>query len=207
MHLVVDLDKDFENKLQELKKNYSYDYMKILGLKPQQMSFPTYIKDFVESQNVFDNSIDGTSNSDKRDIVALLSEIDKPMLKLTVFNKIYSKIKNKYGIIAADKWLQSEYLGKSYLHDAHMASFIPYCYAYSLARFAREGLFFINGNVLNSMLDDINKDYEDFDLDFKRIESYNAEPAKHLDTFINLLKEFVSFMCNRQSVQLVYLTL
>ena len=28
---------------------------------------------------------------------------------------------------------------------------------------------------------------------------YNSEPAKHLDTFVNHIKEFVSFCCNRQA--------
>lgn len=177
MNLPVDLDYDFEHKLQELKKKYSYDYMKISGLEPQQMSFTTYIKDFVETQNKSDFSIDGTSNSNRGDVVALLSDISKPLLKLTSFNKIYSETKKVWGKNVADNWLESEYLGKSYLHDAHSASLVPYCYAYDLTKLAREGLFFINNSG----------------------ESYNAEPAKHLDTFVSLVKEFVSWCCNRQA--------
>lgn len=192
MHIVVDLDQDFENKLQELKKQYSYDYMKISGLKPQQMSFSTYIKDFVEANNANDYSVDGTSNSDKKDVVALLSDINKPMLKLTVsFNKIYTKIKEKYGKVEADKWLESEYVGKSYLHDAHMASLIPYCYAYDLKRLANEGLFFLSSTTKVEHDENDNYVYSN--------EPYNSEPAQHLDSFINLVKEFVSWTCNRQS--------
>lgn len=177
MNLSVNLDYDFERKLQELKKKYSYDYMKISGLKPQQMSFTTYIKDFVEAQNKSDFSIDGTSNSNRGDVVALLSDISKPLLKLTSFNKIYSETKKIWDKDTADNWLESEYLGKSYLHDAHSASLIPYCYAYDLTKLAKEGLFFINNSG----------------------ESYNAEPARHLDTFVSLVKEFVSWCCNRQA--------
>ena len=182
MNLPIVLDTDFEATLQDLKKAYVYDYMKISGLKPQQMSFTTYIKEFVESNNISDISIDGTSNSDNRDVVALLSDISKPILKLTAYNKIFTKIKEKFGLKDAEDWLTSEYLGKSYLHDAYSSSLMPYCYAYDLTKLANEGLFFLSS-----------------DTEGLEREPYNAEPAQHLDTFINLLKEFVSWTCNRTS--------
>lgn len=191
MNIALELDYDFEREFQNLRKQYDYEYTKITGFKPQQMNFITYIKQFVEAQNKNDNSVDGTSNSDKKDVVALLSDIDKPQLKLLAFNKIFSEIKEKYGLDEAKTWLKSEFLGFAYLHDAHMASLIPYCYAYDLKRLAEEGLFFISKMSPADLFDSNDDDFIQ--------EPYNAEPAQHLDTFVNLIKEYVSWCCNRQS--------
>lgn len=173
----LSLNEDFEKKFQDVKRNNSYDYIKITGLQPKQLDFAGYIKDFCES-NIVDNSIDGTSNSASRDILALENDISKPLFKMVSFNKIYSKLEEKYGDFVADSWLESEILGKSYLHDAHSATFIPYCYAYDLTKLANEGLFFLSREGLVP---------------------YNAKPANHLDVFVNHVKEFVSFCCNRQA--------
>ena len=174
----ISLDEDFERQLQELKRNYSYNYMKITGLQPKQLDFVGYIRDFCSANNIADNSIDGTSNSASKDIVALENDISKPIFKMVAFNKIYIKLREKYGDHVANAWLESEYLGKSYLHDAHSSTFIPYCYAYDLTKLAKEGLFFLSREGLVP---------------------YNTKPASHLDTFVNHIKEFVSFCCNRQA--------
>lgn len=174
----ISLDEDFERKLQDLKRNHTYDYMKITGLQPKQLDFAGYIKDFCDANSIADNSIDGTSNSASKDIVALENDISKPIFKMIAFNKIYVKLKEKYGDHVANAWLESEYLGKSYLHDAHSSTFIPYCYAYDLTKLAKEGLFFLSREGLVP---------------------YNTKPAAHLDTFVNHIKEFVSFCCNRQA--------
>ena len=59
------------------------------------------------------------------------------------------------------------------MHDADTSTFKPYCYAYTLKRLAEEGLFFIN--------------------------RFNNEPARHLTTFIDFVKEFVSYNSNLTS--------
>ena len=73
----------------------------------------------------------------------------------------------------ARKWLETEYNGGFYLHDAPSASKMSYCYAYDLTRLATEGLFF-NHN-------------------------YNTEPPNHLTTFVDDVIEFISYFCNRTS--------
>lgn len=174
----ISLDEDFERQFQEFKRSHPYDFIKVSGLQPKQLDFAGYIKDFCDANNQADNSIDGTSNSASKDIVALENDISKPIFKMISFNKIYVKLKEKYGKDVADNWLDSELSGKSYLHDAHSATFIPYCYAYDLTKLANEGLFFLShkGGI-----------------------PYYNQPANHLDTFVNHIKEFVSFCCNRQA--------
>lgn len=174
----ISLSEDFEQELQNFKRNHVYDYLKITGLQPKQLDFAGYIKYFCEANNQADNSIDGTSNSVSKDIVALENDINKPLFKMIAYNKIYTKLSDKYGKEVADEWLNSELSGKSYLHDAHSSTFIPYCYAYDLTKLANEGLFFLHHNSGIP---------------------YNNQPAAHLDTFVNHVKEFVSFCCNRQA--------
>lgn len=174
----ISLNEDFERQFQEFKRNHSYDYIKITGLQPKQLDFAGYIRDFCEANNQADNSVDGTSNSASKDIVSLENDISKPIFKMVALNKIYTKLQEKYGEDVANSWLHSELIGRSYLHDAHSSTFIPYCYAYDLTKLANEGLFFLSGN---SGIPYCNK------------------PANHLDVFVNHVKEFVSFTCNRQA--------
>ena len=97
----------------------------------------------------------------------------KPHSKLLAFNKIYYEIQKKYGFKAANEWLEMEWMGKLYMHDANSSTFRHYCFAYDLKDLAEKGLYFIEG--------------------------LNGQPAKHLITFVDFIKEFVSFACNRSS--------
>nr|CAI9751426.1 anaerobic ribonucleoside reductase large subunit [uncultured phage]CAI9752312.1 anaerobic ribonucleoside reductase large subunit [uncultured phage] len=174
----ISLDEDFEQEFQNFKRNHNYSYIKLSGLQPKQLDVAGYIRDFCEANNQADNSIDGTSNSASKDIVALENDISKPMFKMVALNKIFTKLAEKYGSDVANDWLDSELSGKSYLHDAHSSTFIPYCYAYDLTKLANEGLFFLSHTAGIP---------------------YYSQPAKHLDTFVNHVKEYVSFCCNRQA--------
>lgn len=102
-----------------------------------------------------------------------MNEMPKPHQKLLSFNKIYHEMNKKYGFKRANEWLEAEWNGHLYMHDANTTSFIHYCFAYDLKDLAEKGLFFI--------------------------ENFNAEPPKHLGTFIDFVKEFVSYACNRSS--------
>ena len=97
----------------------------------------------------------------------------KPHSKLLAFNKIYYEINKKFGFKTANDWLRMEWIGDLYMHDAPSSTFRSYCFAYDLKDLAEKGLYFIDGQ--------------------------NAEPAKHLTTFVDFVKEFVSFACNRTS--------
>jgi ribonucleoside-triphosphate reductase len=100
----------------------------------------------------------------------------KPHQKLLAYNKIYYEINKKYGFKVANKWLEKEWDGHLYLHDANTTSFVHYCFAYDLKDLAERGLFFI--------------------------ENFNSEPPKHLGTFVDFIKEFVSYACNKVPAQL-----
>ena len=70
--------------------------------------------------------------------------------------------------------MKAEWNKALYLHDANTSSFIPYCFAYDLTKMATDGLFYLP--------------------DHKK-----PEPAKHLETFVDFVKEFISFTSNRTS--------
>jgi len=122
---------------------------------------------------VADASIDGNSNVSHKDIVTLEKEMPKPHEKLLAFNKIYYEIQKKYGFKAANEWLRMEWEGKLYMHDANTSTFKSYCFAYDLKDLAERGLYFI--------------------------EDRNAEPARHYITFVDFIKEFISYAANRTS--------
>lgn len=97
----------------------------------------------------------------------------KPHRKLLAFNKIYYELNKKYNFKTANKWLALEWTKALHMHDADTSTLKPYCYAYTLKRLAEEGLFFID--------------------------DFNNEPAQHLITFVDFVKEFVSFNSNLTS--------
>jgi len=98
----------------------------------------------------------------------------KPHRKLLAFNKIYYEIQKKYGFKAANTWLRMEWMGQLYMHDADTSTFKHYCFAYDLKDLAEKGLYFIDG-------------------------TFNAKPPKHLEVFVDFVKEFIGFASNRSS--------
>lgn len=174
MELNIKLSKDFERFFNKMKEEYGDDFSELNGLSEDKLSFSDFIDNFVEKKTVADVSVDGSSNVYSKDIVTLRSEMAKPHEKLLAYNKIFLELKQKYGLKIAKKWFELEWNKALYMHDANSATFIPYCFAYDLKRMAEEGLFNLP--------------------DHKK-----PEPAKHLETFVDFVKEFINFTSNRTS--------
>lgn len=172
MNINIKVNKDFENTLKNITTKYGEDFELLNGFHESQLNFSDFIDGFVD-KNVADVTIDGNANAHHKDICSLLGERGKSEDKLFAFNKIFTEIKKKYGLRTAKEWLEAEYNGSFYLHDAPSSTFKPYCYAYDLTRLAKEGLFFLDG--------------------------YNNQAPKHLTTFLDDTIEFISFMSNRSS--------
>jgi ribonucleoside-triphosphate reductase len=60
------------------------------------------------------------------------------------------------------------------MHDADTATFKSYCFAYDLKDLAEKGLYFLG-------------------------ETFNPKPPKHLTTFVDFVKEFISYASNLSS--------
>lgn len=165
------LDADFVKLYKELCIND--DLTKLNGVHPSQLDDTEFIDNFVDEETVADASIDGNANVGHKDMVTLVQEKSKPTNKLLAFNKLYYELKKKYGKETADKWMRAEWDGHLYMHDFPSSTYFSYCFAYDLKDLAEKGLYFLD--------------------------NFNAEPAKHLTTFIDFLKEFISFAENRTS--------
>lgn len=172
MNIPIKMNKDFEKTMAVMQEKYGEDFEYLNGFHESQMNFSDFIDAFVD-KNVADVTIDANANASSKDIRSLLNEKGKSIDKMFAFNKIFYEIKKKYGLKTAKEWLEAEYSGAFYMHDAPSSSMLPYCYAYDLTRLATEGLFFLK--------------------------NYNNQPPKHLTTFLDDVIEFVSFMCNRSS--------
>ena len=173
MNISIRLNKNFTTQYNKLQEEFGTDIARINGFDDGQLSYTDFIDNFVDESTVADASIDGNSNVSHKDIVTLEKEMPKPHEKLLAFNKIYYEIQKKYGFQAANEWLRAEWVGELYMHDANTTSFKHYCFAYDLKDLAEKGLYFIDGR--------------------------NAKPAKHLITFVDFVKEFVSYASNRSS--------
>lgn len=173
MKVNIKLNKNFTTQFNKLLDTYGEEMAYLNGFGDDQLSYTDFIDNFVDKSTVADASIDGNANVGQKDIVTLINEMPKPHQKVLAYNKIYHEINKEYGFNDANEWLKNEYDGHLYMHDANTTSFVHYCFAYDLKDLAERGLFFI--------------------------EHHNAEPAQHLDVFIDFVKEFVSYVENRSS--------
>lgn len=169
----VKLNKNFTTAFNKMQETYGEEISKINGFADAQLSYTDFIDNFVDTETVADASVDGNANVGHKDIVTLINEMPKPHQKLLAFNKIYYELNKKYGFKTANDWLKNEWDGHLYLHDANTTTFVHYCFAYDLKDLAEKGLFFID--------------------------TFNNEAPKHLETFVDFVKEFVSWTCNRSS--------
>ena len=166
------MNKDFEKAISVMNEKYGEDFEYLNGIHESQLNFSDFIDGFID-KNVADVTIDANANASCKDIRSLLSEKGKSHDKLFAFNKIFYEMKKKYNLRTAKDWLETEYNGGFYLHDAPSTTYLPYCYAYDLTRLAEEGLFFLK--------------------------NYNNQPPKHLTTFVDDVIEYISYMSNRSS--------
>lgn len=173
MDINVRLNKNFTTAFNKMKAKYGEEFERLNGFSDGQLSYTDFIDNFIDSETVADASVDGNANVSSKDIRTLMNEMPKPHRKLLAYNKIYYEINKKYGFKTANEWLEAEWSKALYMHDADTSTFVPYCFAYDLKDLAERGLYFID--------------------------NFNAEPPRHLPTFIDFVKEFISFNSNRTS--------
>lgn len=173
MLINVRLNKNFTTKFNQLSNEYGTEMARLNGFADEQLSWTDFLDNFVSKQTVADATIDSNANIGTKDICSLEAEMGKPHNKLLAFNKIYHELNEKYGFKTANEWLQNEWDGHFYLHDAASTTYKPYCYAYDLERLVTEGLYFID--------------------------TFNNQPPKHLVTYTDFVGEFVSWASNRTS--------
>ena len=173
MNVNVKLNKNFTTQYNKMLVEYGEEFAYLNGFGDEQLNFTSFIDNFIDAQTVADASVDGNANVGNKDMRTLMNEMPKPHRKLLAFNKIYYELNKKYGFKTANEWLQAEWTKALYLHDGDTSTYIHSCFAYDLKDLAEQGLYFLN--------------------------NFNAEPPKHLSTFIDFVKEFISFASNRSS--------
>ena len=174
MEINVRLKKNFVTQYNKLQAEFGTDIARLNGFDDDQLSHSDFIDNFIDTKVVADASIDGNSNVSKKDIVTLLNEMPKPHRKLLAYNKIHYEMQKAFNFKTANDWLRAEWIGQLYMHDADTSTFKHYCFAYDLKDLAEKGLYFIGA-------------------------PFNPEPAKHLTTFVDFVKEYISYASNRSS--------
>ena len=173
MNINIRLDRNFTIQYNALQEKYGEAFAKLNGFANSQLSYTDFIDNFIDADAVADASVDGNSNVSNSDMRTLMNEMPKPHRKLLAFNKIYHEINKLFSKKDADDWLENEWTKALYMHDGDTSSFLHYCFAYDLKDLAERGLFFLD--------------------------NFNAEPPKHLSTFVDFVKEYISFASNRSS--------
>lgn len=167
------LDRQFQNKLEELHDKYGTEMMEIEGMSPEQLDTCNFFKNFMNTGTVADATIDDNANVTNRNINTMLSEANKPFTKLLSRNKIYIEMKEEFGVDVANEFLESVVSGEIYEHDSHSSSYMPYCFAFSLKNIVFDGLYFL--------------------------EEMKAGRPRHWDTFNHHVLEFIAYATNQQA--------
>ena len=167
------LNKNFATAFNKLSNEYGTDMVQLNGFSDEQLSWTDFLDNFVAKDTVADATIDSNANMGTKDVCSLEAEMSKPHSKLIAFNKIYQELNQMFGFKVANDWIQNEWDGHFYLHDAASSTLKSYCYAYDLERLVNEGLYFID--------------------------NFNNQPPKHLVTYTDFVGEFVSWASNRTS--------
>lgn len=167
------LNKNFATAFNKLSNEYGTDIVQLNGFSDEQLSWTDFLDNFVAKDTVADATIDSNANMGTKDVCSLEAEMSKPHSKLIAFNKIYQELNQMFGFKVANDWIQNEWDGHFYLHDAASSTLKSYCYAYDLERLVNEGLYFID--------------------------NFNNQPPKHLVTYTDFVGEFVSWASNRTS--------
>lgn len=173
MNINIRLNKNFTTQFNKMLSEYGDEFARLNGFADAQLSYTDFIDNFIDAETVADASVDGNANVGSKDMRTLMNEMPKSHRKLLAYNKIYYELNKKYGFKTANDWLNKEWTKALYMHDADTSTFLHYCFAYDLKDLAEKGLFFLN--------------------------NFNAEPPKHLSTFIDFVKEYISFASNRSS--------
>lgn len=173
MRVDIKLDSDFSKKFDQLKEKYGEEFLNINGFSKGNLNLSGFIDNFIVADTVADVSVDGNANVGNKDMRTLMNEMPKAHRKLLAYNKIFYEIKKKYGLETAEEWLELEWNKALYMHDADTSTYVHYCFAYDLKDLAEKGLYFLN--------------------------NFNSEPPQHLSTFVDFVKEFISFASNRSS--------
>lgn len=173
MNINIRTKKNFQTQFNKMLETYGEEFVKLQGLDDEKLSLTDFIDNFIDSDNVANASVDSNANIAQKDIVTLLSEMSKPHQKLLAFNKLYYELNKQYGFKVANEAMEALWNYAIYLHDFNTSTFIPYCFAYDIKDIVEKGLFFVN--------------------------NYNAKPAKHLDSFIQILMEGIAFLARRQA--------
>ena len=173
MNINIKTKKNFQTQFNKMSEKYGEEFLKLQGLDDEKLSLTDFIDGFIDSDNVANASVDANANIAQKDIVTLLSEMSKPHQKLLAFNKLYYELNKKYGFKIANDAMEAMWNYSLYMHDFNTTTFYHYCFAYDIKDIVEKGLFFID--------------------------NYNARPAKHLDSFIQILMEGIAWLSRRQS--------
>lgn len=173
MNIIIRTKKNFQTQFNRLSEVYGEEFLTLQGLNDEKLSFTDFIDGFVDTETIADVSVDGSASINQKDVVTMMSEMAKPHQKLLAFNKLYFELNKKYGFKTANEAMEQMWNYGIYMHDFNTSTFIPYCFAYDIKDIVERGLFFVN--------------------------NYNAEPPKHLDSFIQILMEGIAFLARRQA--------
>lgn len=127
MDINIKTGKNFTTAFNKVVDKYGEEFEILNGFHNSQMNFSDFIEGFID-KNMADVTIDANANASHKDIASLLAEKGKSHDKLFAFNKIFYEMNKKYGLADAREWLEDEYSGAYYLHDAPSATYKPYCF-------------------------------------------------------------------------------
>ena len=168
--MTTELKADYA-QFRKIVESFSPKLLDIEGIGWQK-DLNRFAESFFE-QGVTTASVDVNANVRSTNMYTFISEFPKIYLKEYALYNIWRRMVELFGEELANEMVKQEITGGIYIHDLFHAGLLPYCFAYSLGEIVRKGLQFI--------------------------ENLKSVPAKHLNTFIQHVIQFVMFASNQSS--------
>lgn len=132
----INIGSDLDAEFLELMSNIPNELKKIQGIS--ELDPFVLSRKFFNSSTVAEASIDPNANLAGKTPVSYQSEIFKPQLKYASYYDIWCKVKELYGLDAANDCIKSCINGSLYFHDITKTN-CPYCFAFDTSFLMTEG--------------------------------------------------------------------
>lgn len=92
MEITLNLNKDFERTLENLRYKYGEKFEYLNGIHNTQLDNSNFLSKFTDVEVLADTTIDPNANASHKDLRSFIAEKNKPQDKLFGLSKIFMEI-------------------------------------------------------------------------------------------------------------------
>lgn len=168
MEINFSYDKEFEELIINLKRNYGEEIFEIEGIG-SQLDLCRFSQNFYKAKVTADASVDANANVEDMSVIAYENESGKPLKRFNSLYLIWKYLKQYYGLQVANRIIEQQISGDYYINDLSGVQ-QAYCFNFTAMDVCEKGLPFVT--------------------------KVKSEPPKHLSSFLGQMIHFSVYASN-----------